>query len=386
MSSLLLALVYAAFISLGLPDGLLGSAWPTMSQGFAVPVSYAGIVSMIIAGGTILSSLASDRVITRLGTGKTTFFSVLTTAIALFGFSLSHSFWQVCLWAVPYGLGAGSVDAALNNYVALHSTSRHMSWLHCFWGIGASTGPFIMGWSLSRGFAWNRGYQTVGVIQVVLCAVLLFSFPLWKETRAHNEASDERHVRLSLKNTASLAGAKAALIAFFCYCGLETTTGLWAASYLVLHRGVDPTTAASFASLFYLGITAGRFVAGFVTGTLGDERMVRLGQGVIAIGLLCLFLPLPGGIPLAGFVIIGVGCAPVYPSLLHATPAHFGAQYSQSIMGVQMASAYVGSTFLPPLFGRIASRIGIAFLPWYLLCFLVLMVFMTEHLAKTTRK
>lgn len=365
MTSLLLAVIYIAFISLGLPDALLGSAWPSMYGAMGVPVSFAGIVSMIISGGTILSSLASDRLIRRLGTGRVTMLSVALTAAALMGFSISGQFWQLCIWAVPYGLGAGSVDAALNNFVALHYKSRHMSWLHCFWGIGATLGPYVMGLCLARGAAWTAGYRVIGVIQIALVAALAASLPLWRGQSAGTGNVTGRNV-LTLRQAAALPGAKPTVAAFFCYCALEGTTGLWASSYLVLYKGLDAQTAAKWASLFYLGITAGRLGAGFISDALGDRNMVRLGQGIAAAGVLLLVFGTGKYGTLAGLVAVGLGCAPIYPSLLHETPANFGAENSQSLMGMQMACAYVGSTFMPPLFGAIAERLGIALYPLYL--------------------
>lgn len=382
MASLLLAVIYLAFISLGLPDALLGSAWPLMYGGFAVPVSSAGIISMTIAGGTIVSSLFSDRLIRRFGTAAVTLVSVGMTALALFGFSISHAFWQLCLWAVPYGLGAGSVDAALNNFVALHYRSRHMSWLHCFWGIGATAGPYIMGLCLTGGATWHAGYRSIGVIQVVLAACLLLSLPLWKGRDSGRDGSLAGRRALSLRETVRLPRAKPLLTAFFCYCALEATAGLWASSYLVLYRGVEAGLAAKYASLFYLGITLGRFFCGFVSDRLGDHNMVRLGQGIAGLGALLLLLPLGGPVTLCALVALGMGCAPIYPSLLHATPVNFGAENSQSVMGMQMACAYVGSTFMPPVFGWLAGWAGLSLYPLYLLAFVLLMVLMTERAGK----
>lgn len=380
MFHMLLAIIYLAFISLGLPDSLLGSAWPSMYLVLGVPVSYAGVISMIISAGTILSSLQSDRLTKRLGTGKVTAISVATTALALFGFSCSSSFWMLCLWAIPYGLGAGSVDASLNNYVALHYASRHMSWLHCMWGIGASLGPYIMGYALS-GRGWNMGYRYIAILQAALTLILLLSLPLWKEQQTQEEEGAASFLSpLSLGQIFLLPGAKAAMIAFFCYCALEATAGLWAASYLVLHHGVEAGTAAGFASLFYMGITAGRAVNGFLSLKLSDTQMVRLGQGIILFGALLLLLSFSQAVSLAGLVMIGLGCAPIYPSMLHATPHHFGAGRSQAIMGVQMACAYVGTCLMPPLFGLIASHMSIVLFPVFLLLILVLMVFTHEKL------
>lgn len=385
MFHLLLVIIYLAFISLGLPDSLLGSAWPSMYQEFSVPVSYAGGISMIIAAGTILSSLQSDRLTKKIGTGKVTAFSVLMTAAALFGFSVSHSYVALCLWAIPYGLGAGSVDASLNNYVALHYASKHMSWLHCMWGIGASLGPYIMGYSLTGNGSWNMGYRSIAILQIVLTAILLVSLPLWKTKTAASAAPDTKNQEpLSLKKIISIPGAKEVMVTFFCYCALEQTAGLWASSYLVLDRGLSEDTAASFASLFFVGITVGRALGGFLTLKLNDTQMIRLGQSIVAVGVLFLFLPLGTKSALAGLVLLGLGCAPIYPSIIHSTPEHFGADRSQAIIGVQMASAYVGSCLMPPVFGLLANQISVSLLPIYLSVILVLMIFMHEKLLKAT--
>lgn len=380
MASLLLGMIYLAFISLGLPDALLGAAWPVMYQEFAVPVSYSGGISMIITAGTIVSSLLSDRVTRRFGTGLTTAVSVLLTALALGGFSLSHSYLALCLWAIPYGLGAGSVDTSLNNYVALHYASRHMSWLHCMWGIGASLGPYIMGYALSGGQGWNAGYRTVALMQMVLTAVLFLSLPLWKRRAAGEPEAPGKP--LSLGQIVRIPGAKEVMVTFFCYCALELTASLWASSYLVLNRGVTEEAAASFASLFYLGITAGRFVCGFLTLKLNDKQMIRLGEGIALVGVLALALPLGGTAACVGLAIIGLGCAPIYPSIIHSTPAHFGPERSQAMIGVQMASAYTGSCLMPPAFGLLANHVSIGLLPVYLLAVLLLMAVMHERLLK----
>lgn len=382
MFQILLVIIYIAFISLGLPDSILGSAWPSMYTELDVSVSYAGIISMIIAGGTIISSLFSDKLIRKLGTGKVTALSVAMTAVALMGFSFSHSFWQLCLWGVPYGLGAGSVDAALNNFVALHYKSRHMSWLHCFWGIGATAGPYIMGLCLTQGLKWNSGYSAIGVIQIVLVIGLTLSLPLWKSKKTSVEEGASAHSGISLKETLKLPGAKPILAAFFCYCSLEATTGLWASSYMVLYKGISPEKAAKWASLFYLGITIGRFVCGFITEKVGDKYMVRSGQCIALLGAVSLLLPFGQIVTLAGLILIGIGCAPIYPSLLHETPENFGAQNSQSIMGMQMASAYVGTTVMPPVFGFISGYIGVGIYPMYLMFFVVGMFIMVERMNK----
>ena len=388
MVHLLLAVIYLSFISLGLPDSLLGEAWPSMYGQLNVPVSYAGIISMVIAGGTVLSSLQSDRLTRRLGTGKVTAVSVGMTAAALFGFSASGSFWQLCLWAVPYGLGAGSVDAALNNYVAIHYASRHMSWLHCMWGVGTSLGPYIIGGALTSGAGWNVGYQRVALFQVALTAVLIASLPLWRSRRTEEDGleSGGRSRALSLGQIIRIPGVRAVMVTFFCYCAMEQTAILWASSYLVLCRGVSAETAAGFAGLFCIGITVGRALSGFLTVKLSDAQMVRLGQGAAAAGIAAMLLPLGETAALAGLVLTGLGCAPVYPCLIHSTPAHFGADRSQAIIGVQMASAYVGTCLMPPVFGMVAAHVTAALFPVYLLLLLVLMAAMHESLLRSGGK
>ena len=385
MVSLLLGIIYLAFISLGLPDALLGAAWPVMYQEFAVPVSYSGGISMIITAGTIVSSLLSDRITRRFGTGRTTAVSVLLTAAALGGFSISHSYLALCLWAIPYGLGAGSVDASLNNYVALHYASRHMSWLHCMWGIGASLGPYIMGYTLSGGQSWNMGYQTIALMQIVLTAVLFLSLPLWKKRTVSAGNAGASGKPLALREIIRIPGAKEVMVTFFCYSAMELTASLWASSYLVLNRGVTEDAAASFASLFFLGITAGRFICGFLTLKLNDRQMIRLGEGVALLGVLILWLPLGGTAACWGLTIIGLGCAPIYPSIIHSTPEHFGPERSQAMIGVQMASAYTGSCLMPPAFGLLANHVDIGLLPVYLLAVLLLMAVMHERLLKKAR-
>ena len=379
MFHLLLSVIYLAFISLGLPDALLGSAWPSMYPAFHVPVSYAGIISMIIAAGTVISSLQSDRLTKKLGTGKITAISVATTAVALFGFSVSHSFIALCLWAVPYGLGGGSVDAALNNYVALHYESRHMSWLHCMWGVGASIGPYIMGYALSNKQGWSMGYRYISIFQIGLTAILIISLPLWKQfhKKEHvgQSASGSGNTLpvLTLKQIFQIPGAREILFAFFCYSAVEQTSSLWASSYLVLHLGYSSEKAAGFASLFFIGITVGRGISGF-----------HLGEGIILLGVLAMLLPLGKTVALAGLILIGLGCAPIYPSIIHSTPSHFGADKSQAIIGVQMAFAYIGTCLMPPLFGIIARSISITLFPSYLGLFLCIMFFMYETVIRKT--
>ncbi len=382
MFSFLIVIIYIAFISLGLPDSITGSAWPVMHGELGVPLSYVGIVTMIIAGCTIISGLTSDWLTRKFGAGLVTAISVAMTAVALFGFSVSHSFLPLCFWAIPYGLGAGAVDAALNNYVALHYASRHMSWLHCFWGVGAATGPYIMSYALTSGAGWNNGYRIISVIQIVLTAVLFASLPMWK--KRIGEAENGGKVKSKgIIGSLKIKGVPLVLVMFFGYCALEATAGIWASSYLVEYKDTDAETAARFASLFYIGITAGRFVCGFVADKIGDRNLIRLGLAVITVGLVMIMLPVSGNvIALIGLIVVGIGCAPIYPSVIHATPANFGRENSQAIIGIQMASAYVGTTFMPPLFGVIAENADISLYPFYMAVFAVLMVVCSECLNK----
>ena len=383
MVHLLLAVIYLSFISLGLPDSLLGAAWPSMYGRLGVPVSYAGMISMIISAGTVVSSLQSDRLNRRLGTGRVTAISVGMTAAALFGFSISGSFWMLCLWAVPYGLGAGNVDAALNNYVALHYASRHMSWLHCMWGLGAAVGPYIMGNALSGGAGWSMGYRTISVIQMILTAALVISLPLWRvHKRTEGGEGREEAKPLTLGEIFRIPGAKAVMGTFFCYCALEQTAILWASSYLTLSKGIPAERAAGYAGLFFAGITIGRMLSGFLTIKLCDRAMIRLGQCIAAAGIIVMLLPLGGIVTLAGLMLIGLGCAPIYPCAIHSTPDHFGADKSQAVIGVQMASAYVGTCLMPPLFGLIANHAGAGLFPVYLLVVLMGMAVMHETLLR----
>ena len=389
MGSLLLTLIYICFVSLGLPDSLLGSAWPTLHTEIAVPVSYAGIISMVIFAGTILSSLFSDKLLNKFGTGRVVAVSVAMTALALFGFSVSCRFWMLLAWSVPYGLGAGAVDAVLNKYVALHNKAQHMSWLHCMWAAGASVSPYIMSFSLVRFNDFSYGYLFVSVIQAVLTAVIFASMPLWKRGRKNSteyETGKESAGTLSFKEIFSIKGAVPCFFMFFCYCSLELTTSLWASSYLVEIWGTTPERAAAFASMFYIGIMVGRFVNGFLAMKLSDRFLIRMGFGIIGAGVVLLFIPLHSVFALFGFVVIGLGCAPIYPCIIHMTPDVFGKENSQAMIGVQMAFAYTGFLTMPSLFGIIAENISISLMPVYILALLILMAAMHEKVAENSKK
>lgn len=421
MYTLLLGLIYLAFISLGLPDSLLGAGWPIMRLEFDVPISYMGIVSMVISGGTICSSLASERLTKKFGTKIVTVSSVFLTAVALFGFSTVTQFWMLCVWAIPYGFGAGAIDAALNNYVAVHYNSRHMSWLHCFWGVGTIISPYIMSYALAHS-VWSQGYRMVSFIQIGIALVLLLTLPVWKvnenktkagkvTTRDNTESTSQDSKKsmpveqkvakdkvkdvtgepisegeeriLGIKGALRIKGVPYLLLGFFAYCAAESTAMLWISSFLVETRGVTENLAAAFAALFFIGMTVGRFLSGLISDKLGDRNMIRLGAVIAFVGVLGIFLPVETTyVSLVGFLVIGLGCAPVYPSIIHSTPSNFGAENSQAIIGIQMASAYVGSTFMPPLFGLLANHISIKLMPFFLLFFFVLMIVMTERTFK----
>lgn len=386
MSSLLLAIIYMAFISLGLPDGLLGSAWPVMFGEMNVPVSYAGVISMIISAGTIVSSLFSDKLTRRIGAGKVTALSVMLTAAALFGFSQAGSFAALCLIAIPYGLGAGAVDAALNNYVALHYTSRHMSWLHCFWGVGATVGPYIMGWAIGAQMGWRSGYGVVAVLQMVLTIALFAAQPLFKQKGSAQPGSEDYEAPIGIRDALKIRGVKEMLLAFFCQCAVEMTVALWTGTYLVEYRGMDAQTAATFTALGYLGITVGRLIGGFVTERVGDKNMIRLGAIIMIVGAVMVALPLEGNaVACAGLIVIGLGSAPVYPSIIHSTPTHFGRENSHAIVGIQMASAYTGSTVMPPVFGFLAQTLSLSLFPAFVGVLMVIMLLMSERVNRLTK-
>ena len=377
---ILLIVIYLSFIGLGIPDAVLGSAWPAMHTDLNIQLSYAGIITMIISGGTIISSFYSDKVIEKFGVAKTTSYSTLITALALLGFSQSTNFWWLCFLAIPYGLGAGSIDAALNNFVAINYEAKHMNWLHCSWGIGAAAGPIIMGQVLSHNLGWRNGYIIIAIFQIILSIFLFSTLKLWisKKEIPPKETLNQISKKIILK----IAGVKEVLIAFFCYCSLETATGLWAASYLVIHYNYSIETAASFAAIFYIGITLGRFLCGFISMKMNDKQMINIGLYIISSGIILLLIPKSGITTITGLIFIGLGCAPIYPALIHSTPSNFGEENSQSIIGMQMASAYVGTTFMPAFFGLIQKYTGISFYPIFLAIFAITMIIFLKKMHK----
>lgn len=383
MSTLLLVIIYIAFIGLGLPDSLLGTAWPAAYIDLGVPVSAAGLVAVIGTGGTVLSSLLAERLIKALGTGRVAFISVFMTAAALLGMGFVEQYWVVLALAVPLGLGAGTIDASLNNFIALNYKATHMNWLHCFWGVGATASPAIMALYLSAG-NWRGAYRTISLVLFGISLLLVLSLPLWKRV-GHAPSLQEHRAVIPITTLLRRPGAALACLAFFAYCAAEYSTGLWASTYFVKVKGVAPDTAASWASMYYLGITLGRLVSGFAAIRLSSRTLVRIGNGLILLGMLGL-LVLPGAGLLAGLLLVGLGCAPIFPSLLDQTPGFFGIEYSQGMMGLQMASAYTGSALMAPLFGWISPYIGIGAWPFFLLAFFGLMIFSTESTLRIVRK
>jgi len=354
----LLILIYISFISLGLPDAVLGSAWPVMHLDLGLPLWSAGLIAATTSMGTVISALLSTKVIARFGTGKVALISVLMTALALLGFSISHTIIMLLIFALPLGLGAGSVDTALNNYVALHYKARHMSWLHSFWGVGASMGPALVALALSLGYGYRGGYRTIGGLQIILALVLAFSLRQWRDHDVTGVGEVTQSNRAALKIT----GVSFALLTFFLYCSFEIATGLWATTYLVQVKGLDPTRAALWGGLYYMGITVGRAFSGFITFRVSNNQMIF---GGLVLCLASLFLFLSPNANVAGFalVLLGLGSAPIFPSMIHETPRRFGVGSSQAIIGLQMATAYLGNTVMPPVVGALASTVGLVWLP-----------------------
>jgi MFS family permease len=374
MFSFILAVIYVCFISLGLPDSLLGSAWPTIYKDLDVPFSFAGIISALICLCTIISSLFSDKLTKKFSSGTVTCVSILLTATALIGFSISTEFWMLILFAIPYGLGAGGVDAALNNYVALNYESKHMSWLHAMWGVGATISPYIMGYALTNGAGWNQGYLIVSIIQITICLIVFFTLPKWKGNKKEEEKNETKK-SLKLIEVMKIPGAISSVIMFFAYCALEQSAMLWASSYLVQNNNIKEEVAAILASMFAIGITLGRFINGFLTLKLSDKKLIKLGLFIVVIGVVLMFIPL-NLTTIIGFILIGLGCAPIYPSIIRLTPELFGEENSQAMIGVQMACAYLGVLLMPPLFGVLADNFTISLLPIYLSIILILMILM----------
>ncbi|WP_438462920.1 MFS transporter [Marinomonas sp. PE14-40] len=387
---LLLVIIYLAFISLGLPDAILGSAWPIMSKNLNASLEFAGAVSLVISLGTVISSLMTAKLINQFGIGKVVAFSVLLTASALLGFSMANFALALMLLAIPLGIGAGAVDAALNNYVAQNYESKHMNYLHSFWGVGATAGPLIMANYLMLNEGWRQGYMAITLIQFALVIILFASLPLWKKALSAKQEEAGSTPFISNRKALGIFGVKIQLVMFFCYCALEAGTGLWTASYLSIEKGLSPKDAAFWTAMFYLGITAGRFLCGFVSGKvsgrfadkLNEESLIRLGVITIILGVIVLISPLPILLSPIGLMLIGLGCAPIYPNTIHLTPKRFGASASQAVIGLSMACAYIGTTLVPPIIGALVSYFSFALYPALLLLLALGLLITTEKLKR----
>lgn len=378
MYSLLIAVIYLIFISLGLPDSLLGSGWPAMHAAFSVPSSYAGYVSMAISFMTIISALLSPMMIKRFHTKWIVIVSIFLTVMGLIGFSISTSYAMLFVFAVPYGMGAGAIDASVNHYVANNYSGSVMNFLHCFYGVGAVISPNIMAVALSKA-SWNEGYRWTAYIQIFILLICIISLPLWKKNESDSNKQEEEVARI--REALKRPGVVLTLIAFFAYCSGEATCFLWTSSYFAgVKEGLTDHLIASFGSLIFGGLMLGRLISGFVSNRLGDRMLIRIGIFVEVVGILLVMIPVASFIPAAiGFVIIGTGMGPVYPAIQHMAPTNFGERYSAAVIGLQMASAYIGSTFMPMIFGNIQEKIGIGIMPFYLLIFAVLNIWMLER-------
>jgi fucose permease len=378
MGSLLIAVIYLIFISLGLPDSLLGSGWPEMQVFFGVPSSFAGYVSMTISFMTIISALLSPRLMRKMQTKWIVIISIMLTIVGLLGFSVCTEYWMLFIMAIPYGLGAGAIDASINNYVAMHYSGSVMNFLHCFYGVGAMISPYIMAAAL-RSARWNEGYRWTAYLQIAILAVCILSLPLWKRNQTKEEEETLKN-SAGIREVVKIPGAVQTLIAFFAYCSGEATCFLWVPSFFAgTKKGISAGRIASFGSLIFGGLMLGRLIAGFISNRFGDRKMIRMGIVLELMGILVVLLPFPGYMVTAvGFVMIGTGMGPVYPAIQHMAPENFGRKNSAAMIGLQMASAYVGSTFMPMVFGLLQQALGIWIMPWYLLIFALMNIGMLE--------
>lgn len=388
MTTLLLIVIYIAFIGLGLPDSLFGTAWPAIYAEFGVPVSLASVVSLISCFGTFLSSLFSARLINRFGTGKVTAFCTLLTVAGLFGYSLSPGFLWMCFLAIPMGLGAGAIDAGLNNYVALHFSASQMNYLHCFYGIGVTVSPYLMSLALSGSTNWRAGYRLAFWIQLAISLVMFLALPLWQ--RVHQQsldtAEEEAPRTLSMRELATMPAVRAVWVVFITACGVEVTAGAWSSTYLVQAKGMALDAAARIVMLYYLGFALGRLFSGLLSKKFTSWQLIGYSQGIMVLALVFLLLPLGTVAAGLGLFLIGLGCGPVFPNMTYLAPLNFGRDVSQSVIGSQMAAAYVGIMALPPLFGLLAQFIGAWLMPWYLLLMTAWMIFATLKLVAAMKK
>lgn len=387
MATVLLVIIYIAFIGLGIPDSLFGAAWPAIYPQFDVPMSYASFVTILISGGTVISSLISARLINRFGTGKVTAVCTTLTALALLGFSISGSMVWLCLFAIPLGLGAGSIDSALNNYVALHYKATHMSFLHCFYGVGITLSPYLMSLALGAENDWQQGYRIVALIQTVIALITIFSLPLWKKIRDAAPQAESGPVRtLKFREMAAMPTVRTVWLVFIGSCAIEYTCNTWGSTYLVDIKGMAVDEAAEVITLYYIGMTLGRFLSGVLANRLSSWKLIHIGQTVVLIAVILLLLPLPAPAAVAALFLIGLGNGPIFPNLVHLTPRNFGAEISQSVMGTQMAAASTGIMLMPPIFGLLVQGLGVGLFPYFLTAMFLLMIVCTVLLVRGLKK
>lgn len=372
MATILLIFIYIFYISLGVPDSLLGSAWPAIYGEFHVPVSYASFISVIISTGTVISSLLSTKIIAKLGTAKVTAISTSLTAIALLGFSCSHDFLWMCICAVPLGIGAGSIDTALNNYVALHYNAMQMSFLHCFYGIGVTLSPYLMSLALSDSMNWQGGYRTVFYIQLVIALLSFISIPLWKKIKANQQEEEIIHV-LPLVQMIKRKKIWASCGVFAGISALESTCLIWGSTYLSETIGLSADMAAALITFYFAGMTLGRFFSGLLALRFSDWKIIITGQSIIFIAVLILLITNDTASAVLGFFLIGLGNGPVFPNMTHLTPILYKKETSQSIIGMEMAFSNLSIMLTPVLFGFISNVMGNEIFPVFLTVMFALM-------------
>ncbi len=375
MATLLLIIIYIAFIGLGIPDSLFGPAWPGIYTEFNLPISFANFITVICPCGTILSSFISAKLIEKLGTSKVCLISTLTTALTLLGFSFSPNIWVMCLLSLPLGLGAGAIDVALNNYVALHYSATHMSFLHCFYGIGVTLSPYIMSAVISTKAGWRGGYKIAFGLQLLISLILLLSLPLWGKVKHKTTypESEEAHNALGFTETLKLPGVKSTCMLFFSSCAIEFMCGNWGSTYLVEHKHLTADIAARIITFYYIGIALGRFLSGVLAAKISCEKIVKIGQCVLGVAIMILLIPGPVYFSIAGLFLVGLGNGPLFPNLNYLTPQNFGEKFSQSVVSVQMCSSYVGILVGPFIFSLIGQTVGMVAFPFYILALFCVM-------------
>ena len=386
MATALLIIIYIAFIGLGIPDSLFGTAWPAIYSEFELPISFGSFATIIISCGTVLSSVISSKIISRLGTNKVSAYSTLLTALALLGFSFAPNLWVMCFWAIILGIGAGAIDVALNNYVAIHYSATHMSFLHCFYGVGVSVSPYILSLVIAGNFGWRGGYRIAFAIQLIITLLLFLSLPLWRKAHGgENESEENTHKDLSFGSVLKIPGVKMMCSLFIASCAIECTCGGWGSTFLVEYKHLPAEKAAQIIMIYYIGMTLGRFLSGVLAAKLHSWKIIKLGQ--IVLGLALLLLILPGGVHLCalGMFLIGLGNGPLFPNFNYLTPENFGSDISQSVIGIQMASAYIGIMVAPAVCGLLGQVFGMVIFPFYLILFYAIMIPVTIH-VKTVLK